>query len=121
MGVGRSREVLEGFRQEEKDCVQLQGLQSALKGAVQAATDHIILRKEEAIGAVGMIFLPAQTAQKSRPTRGRIVDIGPEVLLDYLKVGDAIVYHEYAEVVFNVNGIELVAVRKKDVICRLDT
>ena len=81
-------------------------------------SDHIVIKKEGAVGQVGRIVLPDRTAERSRPNRGTVLQIGQEVSLQpSLKVGDTIVYHEYGEVKFSFSGVDFVAIREKDVIC----
>ena len=107
------------------------------------ASDHIIIRKEEAVGKVGMIHLPGKAAEKTRPNRGTVLRVGDEVSLfkegdwrdssvkaipaviemgkrPYLHEGDVVIYHEYGEVKFTYMGVDYVAIRQKDVICRVE-
>ena len=81
--------------------------------------DYILLFKAEAVGKVGSILLPGGVQKRTRPNRGKVVKVGPQVEGLILDVGDELVYHEYGEVVLTYENIEYIAVRERDVICRI--
>lgn len=135
----KAQQKIQEFRDVEDQNRQIAGSggkvwdPTKLDCPLEPASDHIIVRKEEAVGKVGMIHLPGRAAEKTRPNRGTVLKIGIDVnlfkvnqepigvspIVRFLKEGDEVIYHEYGEVKFTYGGVDFIAIREKDVICRV--
>lgn len=116
-GVSRVHEKLSQLHQDTRDQRSLASMGEG-SDVIEAIDDHIILRKDAGKEQEGSIFLPGRTAEKSRPTRGEVISVGDEVQGKSISVGDRVIYHEYAESQFFLDGKEYVSVRYRDVIGR---
>ncbi len=142
----KAAQKIEDHRTLEQEREQIAGSGGVLwtpeadagKCPLTPASDHIIVRKEEAVGKVGMIHLPGQAAEKTRPNRGTVLKVGEQVKLYLtadmerqsdggivsfgrgLQEGDTVIYHEYGEVKFTYGNVDYIAIREKDVIARVE-
>ena len=143
--VEKARKKVADFRTHQDEMRQIAGSGGELwspgseECPLPPASDHIIIRKEEAVGKVGMIHLPGQAAEKTRPNRGTVLKVGDDIRLfavpdtyegrsgrerktkvTSLVPDDVVIYHEYGEVKFTYRGVDYIAIREKDVICRVE-
>ena len=143
--VEKARKKVADFRTHQDEMRQIAGSGGELwspgseECPLTTASFLIIIRKEEAVGKVGMIHLPGQAAEKTRPNRGTVLKVGDDIRLfavpdtyegrsgrerktkvTSLVPDDVVIYHEYGEVKFTYRGVDYIAIREKDVICRVE-
>lgn len=86
--------------------------------------DHVIVKpitEEEATSKAGIV-LP-ETADKEKPERGEVVEVGPGKLLDNgervqpsLKNGEQVVFKKYSPDEINVGEEEYLVLREEDIL-----
>lgn len=82
--------------------------------SIKPLADRVVAVREEAQSKTASgLYLP--DAAKEKPTLAKVVAVGPEV--KYVKVGDRIVYKQYAEslVELKVDGKEYIIIRESGV------
>lgn len=83
---------------------------------IKPLADRVVAVREEAqTKTASGIYLPE--ASKEKPVLAKIVAVGPEVKT--LKVGDRIVYKEYATTDLKIDSAEYLVVKEEDVLATL--
>jgi chaperonin GroES len=86
--------------------------------SIAPLADRIVAVREEAENKTASgLYLP--DAAKEKPTMAKVIAVGPEV--KYLKVGDRIVYKQYAEslVELKIDGKEYIVIRESGVVATI--
>lgn len=83
---------------------------------IKPLADRVVAVREVAqTKTASGIYLPE--AAKEKPVMAKVVAVGPEVKT--LKIGDRIVYKEYATTDLKVDGTEYLVVKEEDVLVTL--
>jgi chaperonin GroES len=83
---------------------------------IKPLADRVVAVREQAqTKTASGIYLPE--ASKEKPVMAKLVAVGPDVKT--LKVGDTIVYKEYATTELKVDGTEYLIVKEDDVLATL--
>ncbi len=83
---------------------------------IKPLADRVVAVREEAqTKTASGIYLP--DSSKEKPVLAKVAAVGPDVKT--LKVGDRIVYKEYATTELKVDGIEYLLVKEEDVLATL--
>jgi chaperonin GroES len=83
---------------------------------IKPLADRVVAVREEAqTKTASGIYLP--DASKEKPVIAKVVAVGPDVKT--LKIGDQIIYKEYATAELKVDGTEYLLVKEEDVLATL--
>jgi chaperonin GroES len=83
---------------------------------IKPLADRVVAVREQAqTKTASGIYLPE--ASKEKPVLAKVTAVGPDVKT--LKVGDRIVYKEYATTELKVDGTEYLLVKEEDVLATL--
>jgi len=88
---------------------------------IEAFADRVIVKPDDATTQKGMIIIP-DTAQK-RANMGTVLMVGRGKMLDSgqivpseARVGDRVIYGQFAGVEIEINGVTIVALRESDIV-----